>query len=1049
MVNYKSNKNIFLIQLNCKNGHLQRSLFLFQNLKFIFILFFILGSFSSFNSFALTKDTIPSWLDTIPPKVVVQPSPGFYSKVFHITLTSNEQAYLWMSLGNAKQFKNYKKPYSITRDGVYWIYYYGEDDFGNKSAVDSANFILDTKSPKLTVTPSSGHYPKSFFVKIKTDESCKLLIKQNPGDSTFIQVSDSFLVEKSFLGYIQAVDRAGNVTTSGKLSYHIDTANYSISVDPQPGIYNRPFKIALSTMPGIEIFYTFDPLAPPKWFKKYEGPVTLPYGLSLLRYYGKNQHGIESQVIKSKYVVDTIAPRLRYEIAKGSRADTLQFKSKDNAIIRYTLDGSIPIPGSTRYEKPIIIEHKGICLLKGKAWDEAGNTSEIVTFEYKYDTIPPVLSISPGSGLYSSPQKIQFNINEQARIFYTTDKSEPGRNSYLFAQEEILVSREDTTVIRARAMDLAGNWSQPQQVSIVLDTKAPIVKPRIHGDLQEKNYRVTFSTNEPCVIYYELNGSNPTQSSPQYRESIEMQSGQVLTYKAVDYAGNISQTGIMQELVKPMITAVPRGGIYNRKLVITFATNISGITYYRFLPDSIFRNVNDSVKIFTEGKHTLEYYFESEQGVKSPVKQTEYFLDWTIPRANISVKKGVNDSVSVFLDCTENSTIYYTLDGSNPFTSKTTKLAGNKYSQARDRISVPKIAGTKLIYFVEDLSGNQSSAQIVDVFRPRAVPNIPSGKDRIYDRILSVSFNTFDQASIYYARHGKVPTLDSTLFSEPLTLVQSDTIITFVIDASGYRGSLDTFIYMIDLPPFAQFTVKKDTANLGTPVIFDASQSIDKETPLHKLTFFWDFDGNGIFDTKGLNEPKISFNYAQAGNYKAILKVVDEGKRFSTYDRMIIIRDKCPDGMVSVISSSTNKSFCIDKYEYPNVAGREPKTSVSWVEAKMACIDAGKRLCSLQEWKDACQGLTTTPYPYGLHYDSLRCATQGKGFYKSGSFQTCNQFGVIDMVGNVWEWVEDKDEDYPFLLGGSYKYGKNAYCEFKTKGTMGTRAQDAGFRCCK
>ena len=96
-----------------------------------------------------------------------------------------------------------------------------------------------------------------------------------------------------------------------------------------------------------------------------------------------------------------------------------------------------------------------------------------------------------------------------------------------------------------------------------------------------------------------------------------------------------------------------------------------------------------------------------------------------------------------------------------------------------------------------------------------------------------------------------------------------------------------------------------------------------------------------------------------------------------------------------------------------------------------------------------CRSGSTTAYPYGNAYDPDRCATEGGQVWRSGSFERCVGQGVYDMVGNAWEWVEDKRGDYPLMMGGSYKDGKDAHCGLIVPGTLATRAEDVGFRCCK
>jgi len=51
--------------------------------------------------------------------------------------------------------------------------------------------------------------------------------------------------------------------------------------------------------------------------------------------------------------------------------------------------------------------------------------------------------------------------------------------------------------------------------------------------------------------------------------------------------------------------------------------------------------------------------------------------------------------------------------------------------------------------------------------------------------------------------------------------------------------------------------------------------------------------------------------------------------------------------------------FCIDMYEFPNQPGGQPTTCLTYADAEKLCTDAGKRLCTSQEWETACVGMIT------------------------------------------------------------------------------------------
>ncbi len=114
---------------------------------------------------------------------------------------------------------------------------------------------------------------------------------------------------------------------------------------------------------------------------------------------------------------------------------------------------------------------------------------------------------------------------------------------------------------------------------------------------------------------------------------------------------------------------------------------------------------------------------------------------------------------------------------------------------------------------------------------------------------------------------------------------------------------------------------------------------------------------------------------------------------------------------------------------YPKGWGDRPVTWVSLEDARAYAAWAGKRLPHEWEWQYAAQGTDERLYPWGNNWDENAVPIPDKGRMMRGPDpvhahpQGASPFGVMDLVGNVWQWTEEFVDDHTragILRGGSY-----------------------------
>ncbi|HEX6804541.1 MAG TPA: formylglycine-generating enzyme family protein [Terriglobales bacterium] len=114
---------------------------------------------------------------------------------------------------------------------------------------------------------------------------------------------------------------------------------------------------------------------------------------------------------------------------------------------------------------------------------------------------------------------------------------------------------------------------------------------------------------------------------------------------------------------------------------------------------------------------------------------------------------------------------------------------------------------------------------------------------------------------------------------------------------------------------------------------------------------------------------------------------------------------------------------------YPEGWGNKPVTWVSLEDARAYAAWAGKRLPHEWEWQYAAQGLDGRVYPWGNEWNTSAVPIPDKGRAMRAPDavdkhpQGASPFGVMDLVGNVWQWTEEFVDEHTraaILRGGSY-----------------------------
>jgi hypothetical protein len=460
------------------------------------------------------------------------------------------------------------------------------------------------------------------------------------------------------------------------------------------------------------------------------------------------------------------------------------------ASIFYTLDGSVPTPGSTLYTGPISIDTDTTVSAIASASGFIQSPQSSASFTFLTQT--PAVTFAPDGGTYTSAQSVALSDTDaNAAIYYTTDGTTPTGSSQPYTGP-IAVAASMT--IKAIAIDPSLQNSNIATEAYVIQSSAPTI-----------NYGSGFTSSAGLTLVSAAKvGSNLLQITT---------SGTTTNTGATWYATPVSVSGFTTDFNFQLLSA--KGGGFTFAIQNAGASAMgpggSGLGYGASKPGGT-GGMPRSVAV------KFDIYNNDGEGTDS----TGYYTDGaspTIPATDMS-------GSGVILNSGHILHAHLTYDGTN-LTMVLTDTSTSASFTKTAAINIPAIVGASTAY-VGFTGGSTGGVGVTtDILSwtlstqsatPTTAAPVFSPQGGNYSTAQNVTLaDSASGAVIYYTTNGTTPTTGSAVYSGAIAVGTGTTTIEAMAVASGSSASaVVTAQYVVAQPVTAPPTFSPQAGTYST-----------------------------------------------------------------------------------------------------------------------------------------------------------------------------------------------------------------------------------------
>jgi PKD repeat protein len=195
-----------------------------------------------------------------------------------------------------------------------------------------------------------------------------------------------------------------------------------------------------------------------------------------------------------------------------------------------------------------------------------------------------------------------------------------------------------------------GNNTKIKTNYITADNQAPLVTANPTGKTYKTAQSVTLNASDNIdslpVIYYTIDGTDPTTTSPTYTGPISITNTTTLKFMAMDDAGNqasIQTENYTIDKAVPTVMASPDGGLYNHEpdVVLSATDDVDTNPAIYYTTDGSIPTTNSTLytaPVHITDKTILKFIAVDDAGNQATVQNRVYYVD-TMPLTSYSFVK--------------------------------------------------------------------------------------------------------------------------------------------------------------------------------------------------------------------------------------------------------------------------------------------------------------------------------------------------------------------------------------------------------------------------